>query len=342
MLEAGLVLQAVQQVGHAQGHVARLVACGQAADLACEGVGRLGLQELQQVHEGAFAQHRQQKARHGKIRLVQQALERGLATRRGQRGLAAVAADAAREDIDMSRLVGHLDGQRRLQLAVVRVQLAQEARRHQQGRVLVLHHVGHELDDGVLHRRGQLGRIAPVDVGVGIPLRGHGLGVEVGGAVGPDLQLVAEPEMEGRRPGFHLRATRGQAPERLGLRGHGIASRARIAAARLRRAAPAPGLGAAARHDGHGLCSTRAVLPAQAVALVAAPARQLGLPARRAAGHAQLPAHGQGGQRVLDQKMGTGIEAQALQVDDRQGGGGLGGGGQGAAVGIRHGHGAYQ
>jgi hypothetical protein len=57
VLEARLLLQAVEQMGHAQRHVARLVACGQAADLAGEGVGCLCLQELQQVHEGALAQH---------------------------------------------------------------------------------------------------------------------------------------------------------------------------------------------------------------------------------------------------------------------------------------------
>src|SRR5258708_14035478 len=68
------------------------------------------------VHECAFAQHRQQKACHGKIRLVQQALERGLAARRGQRRLAAVTADAAREDIDVPRLVGPLEDRKSTRL----------------------------------------------------------------------------------------------------------------------------------------------------------------------------------------------------------------------------------
>jgi hypothetical protein len=71
------------------------------------------------------------------------------------------------------------------------------------------------------------------------------------------------------------------------------------------------------------------------MALVAAPARQLGLPARRTARHAQFPAHGQACQSMLDHQVGAGIEAQALQV-----GGGKGGkGGAGGAGGISNGHG---
>jgi hypothetical protein len=58
----------------------------------------------------------------------------------------------------VARLVGRLDRQQLHHLAEVGVHPAEEARRHQQRRGLVLDQVGHHLDDRVLDLSGELER----------------------------------------------------------------------------------------------------------------------------------------------------------------------------------------
>ena len=58
----------------------------------------------------------------------------------------------------MARLVGHLDGEELHDLAEVRVDAGQEARRDHQRGLLVLDQVGHHLHDRVLDLVGQVAR----------------------------------------------------------------------------------------------------------------------------------------------------------------------------------------
>jgi hypothetical protein len=303
--QVGLGLQPVQQVRHAQRHMASFVARSQPGNLSRQRIGGIGGQKVQQVDEAAFAQHRQQESGDGEVWLVQQALQRCLPACGGQGGLAAAFADAPGEHVDVPRLVGHLDGQRCLQFAVVRVDLAEEARRHQQRGVLVFDHVGHHLADGGLH----LGRVRegglPVQRGVGIPLRADGLGIQLGHVVGPDVLLAIEPEGEGRGTGFDPRAPSGQAPAGRGLRQHG-AVLVRVGVSRVGGVTPAAGLGRAA---GDQRRAARGAVPGQGMALGAAPVGQLGLPAGCLATHAQGLAGGLRAQRVLDQQVRAGVEA---------------------------------
>ena len=104
--------------------------------------------------ERALAHHRQQERGDGEVGLVEQRLQRGPAAdggqrerrRRSQRG-------PAGEHLDVAGLVGDRDGEHLLDLAEVRVDLAEEPGRHDERGLLVLDQVRHHLDDGVLDAR---------------------------------------------------------------------------------------------------------------------------------------------------------------------------------------------
>jgi hypothetical protein len=116
----------------------------------------------------------------------------------------------------MPRLVGGLGGEQLHHLAEVRVQLAEQPRRDDQRRLLVLDEVGHELHDGALDLVRNIDVRGPVHRRRWVPLtRGRGR-VQPGGDVGPDVVAFGPFGADGRAAGFDERAAGGQAPARVG------------------------------------------------------------------------------------------------------------------------------
>ena len=146
---------------------------------------------------------------------------------------------AAGEHLDVPRLVGGLDGQQLHHLAEVRVQLAEQPRRDDQRRLLVLDQVGHELHDGALDLVGQRRAAAVQSTAVaGIPLAGGRGARTAAGRCRPRRARVRSSRAPMRRAArLDERAAGGEAPARVGAR--------RPAGRRPRR--PAPRRASAAR-----------------------------------------------------------------------------------------------
>ena len=71
----GIAPELLANVGDAIGHMPALVEACAAHDVCCHRIGRVAFQELQQVQEGAFAQHMQEKAGPEVVLLHQQAVQ---------------------------------------------------------------------------------------------------------------------------------------------------------------------------------------------------------------------------------------------------------------------------
>ena len=298
------------QVRHAEGNVPRLVLGGEPRNLPSDRVGPVGLEEAQQIEETALAKDRQQERGEGEIGLVDECLERRLSTGRGEPEPAALEQRASGEYLDVPRLVGHLNREDLYHFLEVRVDLAEEARRHEQRGVLVLDQVCHELYDRVLHLGRQVERCVPVDGRVGIPLRSGGLCVKASGLVRPDFGLHGEGEMKLGRSRLDRGPARGQAPGSFRV----VDDRsllARRSFARLFGAAPAAGLGAAADHP----CDNGRGSRLELVALGAAPGGQMNEEVGRLTADAETTADRELPQRPLDQEMG---ESQIVNIDNRR------------------------
>ncbi len=94
----------------------------------------------------------------------------------------------------------------------MRMDLGEEARRHEERRGLVLDEIGHDLDHGLFDLSRVIDLGLPIDRGPGIPLRRCRLGVDARRVVGPHLVLGGEREMEARAPGLHPCSSPGEPP----------------------------------------------------------------------------------------------------------------------------------
>ena len=126
----------------------------------------------------------------------------------------------AGEHLDMAGLVGGLYGQKLHHLAEVGVQLGHETAGNHQSCCFVFNQVGHQLDDSVLYLVGQVERFVPGNSCVGVPLEGHGAGVEPCCFVGPHFTLVAQRKAEVWGSSLDDRAPGGQPPPFLRPREH--------------------------------------------------------------------------------------------------------------------------
>ena len=317
-LNLGLHGQAMLQVCHAEGHVPRLVARGQTADLPRDRVGGMLVQEVQQVHEAALAEHRQQEGRLREIPGLEERAQRGLAAGRGQRRLPPLERGAPGEDLHVAGLVGALQGQQLHHLAVVRMHLPEVTGRHQQRGVLVLDQVGHHLHHGGFHGRRQLELGGPIHRGGRVPLRGGGLGVELAGGGGQSSSRRLSAKAKGGLPASTVapRAARPQLPGASAAGPTPTPKRAwPVACAPCQ---PAFGLGAPCdpRHQS----AIMLFVQTQRMALAAAPGRQVRGPGGRSPRDAQLGAGRTFGQRAPHQQQRAFIEAQGLNIDSRRGG----------------------
>ncbi len=204
----------------------------------------------------------------------------------------------------MAGLVGQLHGQQLEDLAVVGMDPADEAGGDEQGRLLVLDQVGHELDHGQL----DLGRVVdaggPVDRRGRVPLPGGGLGVELGRHLRPHGGSVRQVGLGEWRPaGLDQGAAGGQAPGRVGPLGHRTGGQA------------GPGGAVPTRRVG------RALDDGLAVAGVAVGPR----PRLEVDGQVQVPttdvepvAGLKLGEGSVHEEVGALVEAEILKVDSRR------------------------
>jgi hypothetical protein len=183
--------------------------------------------------------------------------------------------------------------------------------RHDEGGQLVLDEVGHDLDDGRLDAGVVVERRGPVDGGGGVPLAGQGLGVELGGDVGPDLVPPVEVgQAQGRAAVLDEGAPGGQPP---GGRG-AVDDPRRPGATGADGAAPAVVVRRAA-DDGERTPPV-SVVPDR-VAVGPAPGREVDRQVGVAAGDSERIARRQAGQGPFDEDVGAPVEAEVLKVDSR-------------------------
>src|SRR5438105_2205434 len=90
----------------------------------------------------------------------------------------------------------------------------EETRGYDEGDLLVLDQVGHDLDDGCLDLLGQIERSRPVNRCVRVPLAGDRLGVDARRQVRPDEVFFFNIEMQGRTTCLDESTTRGETPGR--------------------------------------------------------------------------------------------------------------------------------
>ena len=151
--EAGVDGRVTFEVAERERHMTSLVVAGEMGDASCERVGRVTLEEAEQGDEGPLSHHGQQERRRGEVRFVQQALQGDPSADARQRERLTRRSGATAEDLDVAGLVGDRHGEHLLDLAEVRVDLAEEPGRHHERRFLVLDEERHDLHDGTLDRR---------------------------------------------------------------------------------------------------------------------------------------------------------------------------------------------
>jgi hypothetical protein len=201
----------------------------------------VSFEERQEAQEGAFAEDREQEPGQREVRLVEQRLQRRAPAGAGHSECVAAESGPPREHLDVTGLVGHLHREELHDLARVRMHPAEEPRRHDQGRLLVLDQVRHDLHDGRLDVVGKVDGRMPVDRGRGVPLSGDRLRVEAPGGVGPDPGPLVEVEAGLGAAGLDQCASCRQAPCRVGAR--------RGCRRDARRPGPAVVVGVSPHHD---------------------------------------------------------------------------------------------
>ena len=106
----GVALDRSAHVRDAEVDVAALVAMGERAAAARRRVGRVSLDEAQEVEERAFAEHVEQQRGVAEVVLLEQRVQRELGGRERVRARAA-GERALREDLDVARLVVDVAGE---------------------------------------------------------------------------------------------------------------------------------------------------------------------------------------------------------------------------------------
>ena len=185
-------------VRDAEVDVAALVAVREPGGGRGGGVGCVGLDEAQEIEEGAFAEHVEKQRGGGEVVLVEQGAQGQLG---GRQRISVVSARerALGEDLDVSRFVVDVAAEPQDQFDELRVDLRQEPGRHVEGGVFVLGQERHDLGNGPFGRVVQALRGFPGDVAGGVPLLAGRLVDELADVVGPDRVAAAESPVVRRR-----------------------------------------------------------------------------------------------------------------------------------------------
>src|ERR1700733_6888287 len=196
----------------------------------------------------------------------------------------------------------------------MRVQLRDEPARNNQSRGFVFDQIRHELHDCVFDVIVQLKPRVPGYRGLGIPLRGHGLGVQARRIVGPYFDFVDQMKIELRTSAFHCRSPSGEAPsagsvsnDTVGVCGVGLA--------RALRSSPSFRFGAAV--DDRRPCGLLLIarLKLEAVAFVATPGTEIDFELRSRARDGDRLTRARLAQCPLDQQVASFGKPERAEID---------------------------